>query len=192
MNYAQIKHESKEALKGNWIMVFLIIVVISALTGSGIGNLISPVLFAGLVLILRHMLKDREVNFNLIIEYFKDLNHALKLVAVALLYGLIVFAGFVLLIVPGIIFALQYSQAIYIMAENKDVDIFDALRKSRELMHGYKMDLFVFYLSFIPNVLLVLITIGIYGLYFIPYYYTAMVNYYLHLSKQNNTVEVIG
>jgi uncharacterized membrane protein len=192
MNYAQIKNESKEALRGNWFLVLLIVVVIDALTASGIGNLISPILFAGLVLIIRHMMKSREVNFNLFFEYFKDLNHALKLVAVALLYGLIVFAGFILLIVPGIIFALQYSQAIYIMAENKDLDIFDALRKSREMMKGYKLDLFVFYLSFIPNVLLVIITFGIYALYFIPYYFTAMVNYYLHLSKQNDTAEVIG
>jgi uncharacterized membrane protein len=192
MNYAQVKNESKEALRGNWFLVLLIVVVIDALTASGIGNLISPVLFAGLVLTIRHMLKSREVNFNLCFEYFKDLTHALKLVAVALLYGLIVFAGFILLIVPGIIFAMQYSQAIYIMAENKDLDIFDALRKSREMMIGYKLDLFVFYLSFIPNVLLVIITFGIYALYFIPYYFTAMVNYYLHLSKQNVTTEVIG
>jgi uncharacterized membrane protein len=192
MNYSQIKHESKEALRGNWFLILLIIALIDVATVSIIGDLVSPVLFAGLILTLRHMLKTRQVNFNLVFEYFKDLNHALKLFAVALLYCLIVFAGFILLIIPGIIFSLQYSQAIYIMAEDKDLDIFDALRKSREMMVGYKMDLFIFYFSFIPNILLVFITLGIYGLYFIPYFYTAMVNYYLHLSKQNDTVEVIG
>lgn len=94
-----------------------------------------------------------------------------------------------LLIIPGIYVALKYGQAIFIMSENKDMDIFDAIKESGKLTEGYKMDLFIFALSFIGHILLGMITFGIYLLYAMPYIMLSMHNYYIHLKalKSNST-----
>ncbi len=56
---------------------------------------------------------------------------------VALLVGLITILGFILLIIPGIIFAVWYSFAVYInVLENKDNKGWTALKSSKELVTG--------------------------------------------------------
>ena len=57
--------------------------------------------------------------------------------------------GFVLLIIPGIIISLKYSQAHYILGENPDLSAREAMRQSGELMKGNKWSLFCLHLSFI-------------------------------------------
>lgn len=96
--------------------------------------------------------------------------------------GIIVSVGTILLIIPGIIFAMMYAQAPFIMAEHKELGVFEAMHKSKEMMFGKKWNLFVFHFSFIGHFLLSAITFGIYGLYFIPYYQLALINYYQHLK----------
>ena len=53
-----------------------------------------------------------------------------------------------LLIIPGIIAALSYSMIFYIMADNPAMIAGDVLRKSKEMMNGYKLKLFYLYLRF--------------------------------------------
>jgi len=123
--------------------------------------------------------------FESLFEFFRNFDHAIKIVLVSLLTMIIVFVGLLLLIVPGIIFAYRYSQALFIISENKDMDVVDALKASRRLMQGKKMNLFIFQLSFIGHVLLGIITLGIYLLYALPYIQLSMYNYYLHLKADN-------
>ena len=67
--------------------------------------------------------------------------------------------------------------------------ILDALKESKELMMGHKGELFVFHLSFIGHAFLIIITFGLYALYFMPYFATADTNYYLHLTRQKRIEE---
>ncbi len=63
----------------------------------------------------------------------------------ALLYGLVVGAGLILLIVPGVIWALQFSMApFYIVQEN--CDAIEAMRRSKALTRGQLWDLLLFYI----------------------------------------------
>ena len=71
--------------------------------------------------------------------------------------------------------------AIYIYAENKEMGALQAIRESKKLMEGHKMDLFVLMLSFIGWYLLTLITFGIAYIYVGPYMQAAMVNFYKSL-----------
>ncbi len=59
-----------------------------------------------------------------------------SLLWVALLYGVIIAAGIILFIIPGIIWGIYYSMAFYACAF-EDKRGMDALRKSKELVKGY-------------------------------------------------------
>lgn len=185
MDRKLIKSEAKQALVGNRLMFLLAIIIVGVISGTGIGSILAPILGAGLFLIGKVLLLEKKFNFELIIEYFKDLNHALRLIGATLLYALIVFVGFLLFIIPGIIFSYQYSQVMYILAEDKEIGVWDAFKKSKEMMVGYKFDLFIFHLSFIGHILLGMITFGIYLLYAMPYMQLSYYNYYLHLKGKD-------
>lgn len=186
MDFRSLKIEAKEALVGNRLMFLLVILVAGILGGiPAIGIVVSPIIMAGVFVIGKKLLKDKEVQIDPIFTYFKDLEHGLKIFLVNILVGVIVALGLILFIIPGIIFALKYAQAVYIMSENKDMDVMEALRQSGRMMDGYKMNLFLFGLSFILHFLLGIITFGIYMLYAIPYIQLSMYNYYLHLKQKS-------
>ncbi len=187
MDFSQIKVEAKEALVGNRLMFLLAILVAGIVGGAvpGLNIILSPLLMAGLFVAGKVLLADKKVMFESLFEFFRNFDHAIKIVLVSLLTMIIVFVGILLLIVPGIIFAYRYSQALFIISENKDMDVVDALKTSRRMMQGKKMNLFLFQLSFIGHVLLGIITLGIYLLYALPYIQLSMYNYYLHLKADN-------
>jgi len=189
MDFKEIKRESKEALVGNRLGLLLVLVVVgiiaSAISATGIGFLLTPIITVAVFYCIKHLLQNKKLVVETLYNQFKSFEHALKMIAVGLLVEVIIFVGLILLIIPGIIFAYAYSQALRIIAENPDMEIMEALRKSKEMMKGHKWELFVFQLSFIGHFLLTVITFGIYGFYFLPYYQTCQVNYYLHLSGQS-------
>ena len=189
MDFKEIKRESKEALVGNRQGLLLVLVVVgiiaSAISATGIGFLLTPIITVAVFYCIKHLLQNKKLVVETLYNQFKSFEHALKMIAVGLLVKVIIFVGLILLIIPGIIFSYAYSQALRIIAENPDMEIMEALRKSKEMMKGHKWELFVFQLSFIGHFLLTVITFGIYGFYFLPYYQTCQVNYYLHLSGQS-------
>ena len=74
-----------------------------------------------------------------------------------------------LLIVPGIIAALRYSMASYIMAETPGISAGEAIERSKAMMDGHKKELFLLELSFIGWILLSALTLGILSLWVTPH-----------------------
>lgn len=66
----------------------------------------------------------------------------------SLLQVLLIFVGLLLFIIPGIVFALRYSMADYLLATRPELGPVEALRESRRLMKGNKGRLFYLDLSF--------------------------------------------
>lgn len=66
-----------------------------------------------------------------------------------------------LLIVPGIVKAYEYRMVPYLLADHTEMSWRDALKKSKEMMQGNKMDTFILDLSFIGWGLLAACTCGI-------------------------------
>ena len=60
-----------------------------------------------------------------------------------ILYGLIVLVGFILLIIPGIIWAIKYQYFVYFIVD-KNVGPIEALKRSSAITRGAKWDLFLF------------------------------------------------
>ncbi|MCL2321530.1 MAG: DUF975 family protein [Oscillospiraceae bacterium] len=71
--------------------------------------------------------------------------------------------------------------AAYIMAENPEVGILEALNQSKLMMNGKKMDLFVLHLSFFGWFLLCIITFGIGVIFLIPYVSATTAEFYNEL-----------
>lgn len=87
-----------------------------------------------------------------------------RMIGCYILYGLIVLGGLLLLIVPGIIWALKFSLAFYLIVD-QNMGVTDALKKSAELTTGVKWELLGFgILAGLINILgLLLIFIGLFA-----------------------------
>ena len=85
----------------------------------------------------------------------------------------------------------SYSMAMYIWSENKEMGALEAISKSKEIMDGHKMDLFVLYLSFIGWILLGCITFGIAYIYVIPYMDATLANFYRAINPQTTVYDNI-
>uniref|UniRef100_UPI000AD4E94B DUF975 family protein n=1 Tax=Clostridium sp. NkU-1 TaxID=1095009 RepID=UPI000AD4E94B len=92
--------------------------------------------------------------------------------------SLLTFLWALLLIIPGIIAAYRYSQAIFIMVEDPSKGIMQCIRESKEMMVGHKWEYFVLELSFILWQLLGLVTCGLAYIYVYPYMKVTFANYY--------------
>ena len=77
---------------------------------------------------------------------FSNIKVALSAFALRLTMCAFVFLWGLLLIVPGIIVALNYSFAMSIMAQNPGMGTFTALKKSKEMVYGYRDVVFSIYL----------------------------------------------
>jgi uncharacterized membrane protein len=67
----------------------------------------------------------------------------LKFTGGYILYSLLVAAGFILLIVPGVIWLVKYQYVIYFIAD-RDKEIGEAFKKSADITMGVKWELFAF------------------------------------------------
>lgn len=90
----------------------------------------------------------------------------------------------IIAIVAGIIFNLFFFCTKFLIVEGNSVK--DSFGKSIEMMKGYKGKLFLTQLSFIGWFLIVIITCGIYSVWFIPYYNASMAQFYLELKRELN------
>ncbi len=182
-----IKQEAKDVLKkgNNFLMMIVVLLLVGfvggAVAATVVGSVIALLLQASVFWVSKNLLIHNKVDLDLLYKPIDDFSYALRIIGAALLVGLIVALGTILFIIPGIIFALTYSQTIRIIADDKKISIGDAMAKSKDLMSGHKWELFVFGLSFIGHFLLVIITFGLWSLYLAPYYTVASTNYYFYL-----------
>ncbi|MDU7362806.1 DUF975 family protein [Clostridium sp.] len=202
MNRAELKSTAKEQLRGRWGLAIITVLVSNLIINSynmfkGVDfvieisenltltlNLISlifgGVISTGLSKFLLNFTTNREVpKFADLFSQFKIFFKALGLF---ILMGIAIILGTLFFIIPGIIVALMFSQAFYILAENPNKGIFECLEESSNLMHGYKWELFVLQLSFIGWELLAVLTFGIASLWINPYQKVTEANFYLKLK----------
>jgi len=109
----------------------------------------------------------------------------------SILCGLIVMVGLILLIIPGIIWAIQFYFYDYLIID-RGLGPVDALKKSSEITKGVKWDLFVFGILLGIINLLGLICLGV-GLFVtIPTTMVAMAFVYRKLLAQTEFTEMHG
>jgi len=116
--------------------------------------------------------------FSVMFDGFSDF---LRSALTGLLYGLYVWLWSLLLIVPGIVFSIAYSQAYFILRDHPGINAGEALRRSREMMRGAKAKYFWMWLSFMGWWLLILISFGIASIWAAPYWLAARTKFYADL-----------
>lgn len=126
------------------------------------------------------------------VDVMKDLfskYNIFGLILLSSLYiGVVTSLWTLLFIVPGVIYAFKVMMVPYLLAEEgaEKKSIGELIDTSKHLMDGYKMDYFVFGLSFIGWILLGILTFGIAYIWVIPYIDVANIMYYEELKKIKN------
>ncbi len=145
--------------------------------------LLSGALYAGSSLFFLKLIRSQNSLIEDLLYGFQNFNRFGKLFLLELLRSLFIILWTLLLIVPGIVAWLKYSMAYYIIIDNPNLSVTDAIDQSTTMMDGHKSRLLCLVLSFIGWFLLGLLTLGIGFIWILPYYETAKANFYEDLKE---------
>lgn len=119
------------------------------------------------------------LNIGTLFSYFKHWKNA---ILTNLLQAVYIFLWSLLCIIPGIIAQYNYAMTPYILAENPELSPNEALQRSKEMMHGHRMELFLLNLSFIGWTILAVLTCGIGFIWLVPYINATNAEFYREIS----------
>lgn len=186
MSNSELRNLAYESLNGKWIIAVLAFVIYSIVSGVGA----PAILFIGGALTLgisTFSLKISRGEKAEIEDVFSGFNNFINSLVAYLLMNIFILLWLLLLIIPGIIKAISYSQTFFIMADNSEIKGMDAIDKSMEMMHGYKMKYFLmslfFFMLFILSGLLLFIPL----FWIIPYAYVSYAKFYDDLKSNKIT-----
>ncbi|NMM63849.1 DUF975 family protein [Clostridium sp. P21] len=148
-----------------------------------ISFLLSGALYAGSSLFFLKLIRNQNALVEDLLYGFKNFGTFGKLFLLELIKSLFIILWTLLLIIPGIVAWFKYSMAYYIIIDNPDLSVIDAINLSTEMMDGHKARLFHLVLSFIGWFLLGILTLGIGFIWILPYYETAQANFYEELKS---------
>ena len=209
MDRVEIKSLAKEKIKGNLWTIWkpmLIVVIVSALA-SGIGNalteklgllgsllslaltLAASVFSTAYVLWVLKFVRGEEASINTIIDCAKE--KWSQILITVILVSVYIILWSLLFVIPGIIKALAYTMALYLVVDT-DLTGNDAIKESMRMMDGYKWNYFVFQLSFLGWCLLAPLTLGILYIWLIPYMTVAEAIYYERLKEKTGVVSTVA
>lgn len=89
-----------------------------------------------------------------------------------------------ILSIPVYIIAYGLRLINYIMYDDSKINAFNVLFKSWKMMKGHKWELFKLDLTFIGWYIITVITLGIAGIYTMPYFYTVYAGFYEEIKKE--------
>lgn len=200
-NY-EIRARAWSAMSGKWgtcaLILLIFFILVSGLSlipivGSLGTLLVSGPFSLGLAIVFLRLVRDESIDVGMLFKGFEDF---MRSFVAGLLVSIYTLLWMLLLIVPGIIAGLSYSLTFFIISDNPNIGPNEAIGKSKEMMRGHKMELFLLQLSFIGWFLLGLVTFSIGFLWIGSYYYAAMAVFYQEVrgetAKEETTYVHIG
>ncbi|HWI46980.1 MAG TPA: DUF975 family protein [Rummeliibacillus sp.] len=208
ISISEIKRQSLQSLKGNWGLVVLLSFIMFMIyfifptiveiilsggfnawinqdttpLGASVVNLIITIslipLSIGVYWLYLSLVRKNNPQISNVFSIYKDGKTSIKLIGASILQGIFVFLWSLLLIIPGIIKSLAYSQTFYLLRDHPEYTILEAISESRRKMNGFKWKYFLLGLSFIGWGILCLFTLGIGFLWLVPYVSTSMATFY--------------
>lgn len=118
-----------------------------------------------------------------VVDIFVGFKQYGKSLALFVLNTIFVALWTLLLIIPGIIKLFSYALSFYIALDNPKKSSLDCITESRKLMKGHKWQLFCLGFSYIGWFILVVLTLGILGLWVVPKFNQAKYEFYLKIKK---------
>lgn len=182
--------QAREALKGKWGDAVIAALVFSFVSGASsaipfASLVVSGPLAAGVAYYFLNLSRNKSVSFE---DLFKGFSNFLTTLVAFLLVSLYTMLWMLLLIVPGIIAAISYSQVFFILAENPSLTASDAITKSKLMMNGYKWKYFCLSCRFIGWSILCLFTFGIGLLWLIPYMQVSFAKFHDDIKNSEDTI----
>lgn len=190
---SMLRQQALDSLKGKWgiaIGGFLLYAVISAIPSNlPIIGVVAPLILngpfqLGLTKFVLSISRNSEPRIEQLFEGFNDFVRAMQAYLQMILF---IVLWSLLFIIPGIIAGLSYSMTFYILADDPYISASDALKKSKTMMDGHKMDLLLMSLSFLGWMLLCLLTLGIGFLWLMPYINVSIAKFYQDLKGDEET-----
>ena len=180
-------------LMGHWkpavLFTLVYLLVIVAFDGAGrkfeILNFLSifiltPLGYGYNVAFLDYKRTGEDVKIESLFDGFKDYG---RILLTGLLQSIYSILWTLLLIVPGIMKSISYSQTFFVLKDNPELKNNAAIERSMAMMEGHKMEYFCLMLSFIGWMLLGILTLGIGLLWVTPYMTTAMAHFYEYVKE---------
>lgn len=205
MDRAKLKSDAKRSLRGNYGSAILVLVVYGVLcaipsilieifrnssedtqglvsiVAAVLALMISALLTIGETSFFLKVSRNKKVGFG---ELFSKANLWITCLVAIIMMGIFTSLWTLLLIIPGIIASYRYRLTPYVIADDPKIGGLDAITKSKEIMKGHKMDLFVLDLSFIGWNILAVFTFGLLYFWLAPYMNTTYANFYNALRKK--------
>ncbi|MBQ6448315.1 MAG: DUF975 family protein [Bacillus sp. (in: Bacteria)] len=221
MKISEIKYDARQSLKGEWGKVvgltFLYLVLsaginlsIEIYASGGFINwlnqeytpplasiltaIISVILIPlsiAIVWFYLDLVREKNAEISQVFTIYTDVKVMLKVIGASIMVGIFTFLWSLLLIIPGIIKGLAYSQTFMLLKDHPEYSIFEAITESRRRMHGYKWKYFLLNLSFIGWGILCLISLGIGFLWLTPYVYASNATFYQNLIADTDEKEIL-
>ncbi len=143
-------------------------------------NFMTWLLYAGFVVFVLRMIRQQQNSLWNLMDSFQNF---LKIIGLNILTGIFTALWSLLFIIPGIIAAYRYRQALYLLLDHPEMGIMECIRESKRLMVGHKAELFILDLSFIGWALLSIIPFV--SVYTLPYTESTYALYYSMLREQD-------
>ncbi|WP_026886410.1 DUF975 family protein [Clostridium beijerinckii] len=201
MKISELKRKSKKQLKGKWglaittlfvslVIISVFYVVMQLLQPDGgilpiIGECVSAFLGGMATLgtckfVLNLASNNNKEKFN---DLFVGVNIYFKTLGLWILINISMTIATLCMVIPGIIVALMFSQAFFILCEDNNKSIMECLKQSVSIMRGYKIRLLLLELSFVGWGIISILTFGIGLLWIYPYRQVTLANFYLEIKK---------
>lgn len=178
-----IRTIARQSLKGSWksavlaMLIYIICITVPTLIiialfggfseealmsedlmmpGEGLSSiyslLVSGAFTFGITVFFLDLVREKKSDIG---QVFSGFGYYFKTLLLMVVMSIFIALWTLLFIIPGIIAAIRYSQAFYILADDPDKDIMQCLKESKAMMKGNKAKYFCLELSFIGWALLV-------------------------------------
>ncbi|WP_371261515.1 DUF975 family protein [Bacillus sp. MUM 116] len=208
LSISEIKRQAKLSLKGKWglgvLLTFIVFLlnlllptVIEMIMSGGPAewinqentpagaNIVSTIISIALIpftigvyWFYLAIVRGNNPEISYAFSIYKNGKTSFKMIGVSILQGIFVFLWSLLLLIPGIIKSIAYSQTYFLLRDHPEYSVLEAITESRRRMNGYKWKYFLLGLSFIGWGILCLFTLGIGFLWLVPYVSTALAAFY--------------
>jgi uncharacterized membrane protein len=189
-SYAIIKPQFWNVV-GKFLLIILLAIIFSATAGKVflLSLLVSTCIGMTINISALIFASGRDFTFETFAEMLSWKKFFYYLIT-ALLAGLIVCLGFILLIIPGILLALRFSLIKYIVVDQTPEPV-EALKASARMTKGYRGKIFCFFLlALLINILgAMCLLVGV--LFTFPLTTIAFALIYKKLANQTDAVEVV-
>lgn len=127
-----------------------------------------------------NLVDDRDPRFS---DIFSHIHRLWEGFCMRFFQGMMVFLWSLLFIIPGVIASYRYSMTPYILAENMDLSVMEAITESKKMMRGNKFRLFCLEFSFIGWDILAALTLNIGDLWVHSYREAARAAFYREITE---------